>query len=118
MGLPGEEAVETEVPWTIAGTFGSCLLDEVEDLCKSRDDESESDSAVFDSFIPRNLDSAAVVARIVEALDAESGFWKLFKSFFDSISLMKSCKLLSSSDCSSEPELPGCDLSMMSEPGC
>jgi hypothetical protein len=117
MGLPGEEAVETEVPWTIGGTLDNWRLDELDDRCRSNDDDRESDKAVFDSRMPRYLDRAAVVLRIVASREAESACEKLFKSFFDSRSLIKSCRFLSSSDCSIEPELARPDSLMTSESG-
>ena len=59
MGLPGEEAVETEVPCTMGGTLESCLLEELEERCRSIEEFNESDSWVFESRMPLNLDSAA-----------------------------------------------------------
>jgi hypothetical protein len=104
--LPGDDEVETEVPWTIGGTLESCLLDELEERCNSSDEDSESESWVFDSRMPRNFDKAAVVRFMVASREAVSDVEKLFRSFFDSSSLMKSCRFLSSSDCSIDPELP------------
>lgn len=118
MGLPGEEDVETEVPWTMGGTLDNWRLEELEDLCSNNDDDNESDNAVLDSRMPRYFDRAAVVLRIVASRDAESVCEKLFRSFFDSSSLMKSCKFLSSSDCSIEPELARWDSLITSESGC
>ena len=37
--LPGDDEVETR-----PGTFDSCLLDEVEDLCSMSEDDSESEN--------------------------------------------------------------------------
>ena len=118
IGLPGEDEVETEVPWTIGGTLDSWRLDELEDRCKSREDESESDRTALDSLIPRNLDNAAVVLRIDASRAASSSRLKLFKSFFCSSKAMKSLSL-SSSVVGIGLELPPCWPSFIkSESGC
>jgi hypothetical protein len=51
IGFPGEEAVEVDVPATMGGTPESCLLDEFEERCSSREDDIESDRAAFESRI-------------------------------------------------------------------
>ena len=51
IGFPGDDEVDVEVPPIIGGTLGSCLLEDVDDRCRSRDDDMESESAVFESFI-------------------------------------------------------------------
>lgn len=61
MGLPGEEAVETEVPATIGGTPDNCLLEEREERCMCIDCDIESDNAAFESRIPRKRARAAAV---------------------------------------------------------
>jgi hypothetical protein len=104
--LPGEEDVETEVPCTMGGTDESCLLDDEDERWSSREEFSESDSCVLLSRIPRYFERAACVLRILASLAAESADEKLLRSFFASNNLMKSCRFLSSSLCSSDPELP------------
>jgi hypothetical protein len=90
----------------MGGTEESCLLDEDDERCSSNDEDSESDSCVLLSRIPLYFDNAAVVRRILASRAAESGCEKLLRSFFASSSLMKSCRFLSSSLCSNDPELP------------
>jgi hypothetical protein len=105
IGFPGDEDVETEVPGIIGGTAESWREDELDDLCRSNEDERESDRAAFDSRIRWYLESAAVVLRIEASREAESARLKLFRSFFCSKRLMKSLRL-SSSVCGIEPALP------------
>ena len=95
IGFPGEDDVDTEVPWIIGGTLDNCLLDELDDLCKIKDDDIESDSTVFESLIRWYFVKAAVVLRMDASRDAES-LRKLLRSFFCSRSRMKSLRLSSS----------------------
>lgn len=117
IGFPGEDEVETEVPWTIGGTLDNCRLEELEDRCKSKEDDTESERTAWDSFIPRNLERAAVVLRMVASRVASSSLLKLFKSFFCSNSAIKSFRL-SSSVGGMDPELPPWPSLIDSESGC
>jgi hypothetical protein len=102
----------------MGGTLDSWRLEELEDRCKSKDEDIESDKTAFDSLMPRNLDRAAVVLRIEASRAAESSRLKLFKSFFCSSSRMKSLRL-SSSVCGTDPELPPpCPSLIKSDSGC
>ena len=55
MGFPGEEDAEVDVPGTMGGTLDNWRLDEVDERCRSRDDDIESESAAFESLIFWNL---------------------------------------------------------------
>jgi hypothetical protein len=45
MGLPGDEAVDTDVPATIAGTLDSWRLEDEDERCNIIEEETESESA-------------------------------------------------------------------------
>jgi hypothetical protein len=96
--------VEKELPAIIAGTLDNWRLEDEEDRCSIMEDETDSESAVCDSFRRWYLDSWAVVFLIAASRDALSLRLKLFRSFLASRSLRKS-EMLSSSDLTS-PELP------------
>lgn len=49
IGLPGDEAVEIDVPATIGGTPDNCLLEDMEERCRCMDDDIESERAAFES---------------------------------------------------------------------
>jgi len=82
MGLPpGDEEVEKDVPPpTMGGTLPSWRLEELEERCKSMDEEKESDSCAVDSLILRNLPSWVMVRRVFSSRDASSGLRKLLRS--------------------------------------
>ena len=64
MGLPGDDEVDTDTPDRAGGTPESCLLDDAvpaERCAKNNDDDKESDSTAFESFIFENLFRALVV---------------------------------------------------------
>jgi hypothetical protein len=116
MGFPGDEAVDTEVPAIIGGTLDNWRLDEVDDLCKSMDDDTESESAAWDSLMRWYFESCAVVRRIDDSRAALSLRLKLLSSFFCSKSFKKS--EMFSSSVLTDPELfPSASFSM-SEPRC
>ena len=97
MGFPGEEEVEMEVPAIMGGTLESCLLDELDERWRRRDDDIESDKAALESLIRWNLERAAVVLLVADSAAAPPvGVWKLFRSFFWS-SIFKKSEMLSSS---------------------
>jgi hypothetical protein len=45
IGLPGDEAVDTDVPAIIAGTLDSWRLEDDDDRCSIVEDDTESESA-------------------------------------------------------------------------
>lgn len=62
IGLPGEDAVEIDVPATIGGTPDNCLLEEVDERCRCIDDDIESERAAFESRMRWKRARAADVA--------------------------------------------------------
>lgn len=116
MGLPGEDAVDTEVPAIIAGTLDRWRLEDDDERWSIVDEDTDSASPVCDSLIRWYFDNWAVVLCIVAVLAALSLRVKLFKSFFDSRSLRKS-EMFSSSVLTS-PELPPAPSFSVSEPRC
>lgn len=116
IGFPGEDEADIEVPATIGGMFASCLLEELEDRWFTRDEDIESVSTEFESLIPRNRESCALVLFVdASKLDPSREDLKLLRSFFWS-SIFKKSEMLSSSVWR-EPELvppsgktpdPGC----------
>jgi len=111
IGLPGEEDVDIEVAPTMAGTLDNCRLDEVDDRCKSVDEDIDSVRALLDSRIDWNFESWALV-RLVEASPEGSKLCNVFllsKSF-------KNSDILSSSVCK-DPELAPAS-ARIPEPGC
>ena len=65
IAFPGEDDVEKDVPATIGGTPPErCLLDELEDRCNNREDDIESERAVFESLIRWKRVKAAFVLRV------------------------------------------------------
>ena len=56
-GLPGDEAVDTDVPAIMAGTLESCRLDDDDDRCNMVDEETESESAAWESLRRWYLDN-------------------------------------------------------------
>lgn len=62
MGFPGDEAVEIDVPATIAGTPERCLLEDDDDCRRCIDVDIESESAAFESRMRWKRVSAADVA--------------------------------------------------------
>lgn len=116
IGLPGDEAVDTDVPAIMAGTLESCRLDDDDDRCNMVDEETESESCAWESLRRWYLDSCAVVLRMADSFEALSLRLKLFNSFLASRSFKKS-EMLSSSDFTS-PELPPSPSCSMSEPRC
>lgn len=57
MGFPGDEAVETEVPAIMAGTLVRWRLDDEDERWSIVDDDTESESAVWESRIRWYFDS-------------------------------------------------------------
>ena len=102
MALPGDEEVEIE-PGIMPGTFCSCRLDELDDLCNIVDDCIDSESWPVESFIRENLENCAAVRCELAFNEALSVLLRLVKPWFLSSSLRKSA-MLSSSACT-EPEL-------------
>jgi len=50
-GFPGDEDVEMDVAATIGGTLDNCRLEEIEDRCRSIEDDKDSVSTLCDSRI-------------------------------------------------------------------
>jgi hypothetical protein len=50
-GFPGDDEADNDAGATIPGTLVSCLLDELDDRCICMDEEIDSVSWLFDSFI-------------------------------------------------------------------
>lgn len=97
MGLPGEEAVEIEVPATMGGTPESCLLEEVDERCKSIDDDIDSDSCAFESLIRWNRVNAAEVAVVRRAVTSAEAEFDVFKRSFLKSSIFRNSVMFSSS---------------------
>ena len=116
MGFPGDDAVEMEVPAIIGGTLVNCRLDELDERCRSMDDETESDNAAWESRMRWYLDSCAVVRLMDASRVALSLRLKLLSSFFCSRSFKKS--EMFSSSVFMDPELVPVTSLMTSEPRC
>jgi hypothetical protein len=113
IGFPGEDDTDIELAATIGGTLDSCRLDELEDRCKSVDDDIDSVRALLDSRINWNFESWALVLLV----DASPEGSKLCKFFLLSNNF-KNSEMLSSSVCK-EPELaPALASASIPDPGC
>ena len=65
--MPGEDDADNDAGATIPGTLVSCLLDELDERCNCIDEVIESVRALFDSFMPWNLDSWATVRFVADS---------------------------------------------------
>jgi hypothetical protein len=114
IGLPGEDEVEREVPWTMGGTPDNCRLDDVEDRCSSSEEDRESERAELESLMRWNRVRAAEVRRVAASTAADRvGF---SRSFLKSSSFKKS-EIFSSSACMESALVPVAS-ARMPEPGC
>ncbi len=50
-GFPGDDEVDMDVAATIGGTLDRCLLEELEERCRSIDEDIDSVSALLESRI-------------------------------------------------------------------
>lgn len=86
-----------DVPATMGGTPDSCLLEELDERWRCREDDIESESAALESRIRWNRDKAAVVA-VVLRLGASTllelaGFIRSFRRS----SILRNSEMFSSS---------------------
>lgn len=113
IGFPGEDEVETEVPWTIGGTPDN-RLDDVEDRCSRREEDRESERAELESLMRWNRVRAAEVRRVAASMAADRVGLK--RSFLKS-SIFKKSEIFSSSACMESALVPVAS-ARMPEPGC
>lgn len=97
IGLPGDEEVDME-PGIMPGTFCSCRLDELDDLCSITDDCIDSESWAVESRMRENLEYCAAARCELAFKEALSVLLRLDRPLFLSSSLRKSA-MLSSSAC-------------------
>lgn len=85
------------MPATIGGTPESCLLEELDERCKSKEDDIESERAALESLMRWNRVKAALVAVVRRAAASRVvGFEGFSRSFFKS-SIFKNSEIFSSS---------------------
>lgn len=113
IGFPGEDDVERDVPATMGGTLESCLLEDIEDRWRCRDEDIESDNAAFESLMRWNRDKAAEVFLLAAAESEESVGVR--RSFFPS-SILRNAEIFSSSVCT-ESAPPTSPSARTPEPG-
>lgn len=89
--------METEAPATIGGTPESCLLEALDERCRSRDDDIDSERAAFESRIRWNRVSAALVTVVLRATASRLDKFEGLNKSFRKSSIFKNSEMFSSS---------------------
>lgn len=86
-----------DVPATIGGTPESCLLEEFDERCKSKDEDIESERAALESRIRWKRVKAAEVTVVLRAVASRAAEPDVLRRSFRKSSIFKNSEIFSSS---------------------